>query len=410
MVDGYVIKSFCFNNADTFSGVAEGRTDSPLLSEEQWTSLSKRTGFSGLDICLRDSSDEEMWTMSMTVSTKEKGNAGFDPVDIRITYDSPEEQQLVNLLAKDFERYSSTKPLISTLSDTVLLEQLIVTVHYAKGSRLLNLDERKLEVLKSIFAQAKGVLWVTFGGSGNDKDAGAGAVSGFLRVIRAENGGMNYVACNVENEELSNPELVEVISKVFSKAFSNSNMNSPEKDLEYAVQNGRIMIPRLVEDKLANTALIGQSSKREPEDQSLWQEDSCLSLDMGHVGLLDTFQFVHHDTCSSEIHHDEVEIEVKTAGLNFHDLLVATGQLPDQNRYGCACAGIITTIGKAIHHFKTGDRVGAIASPSFANRVRVSQDLVSIMPDTMTFETGASISAVFTTSYYYIHHAARLRK
>ena len=346
--------------------------------------------------------------MSMMVSTKKNGNGEVDPFDIRIIYDTPQERDLVTVLAKECERFSSTKPRISALSETDPMEQLIVIVDHASGSLLLDLDEKSLSVLKSIFAQAQGVLWITFGNSGTCKDAGAGAVSGFVRTLRSENGGMNYATCEMEALKFTKLKLAQIISKVFAKAFSKSNMGSSVKDLEYAVRNGRIMIPRLMEDKLANEATMSQASKPEPEEQYLWQGDSCLSLDMGHVGVLDTFQFVHSEKGSDEICHDEVEIEVKAVGLNFHDLMVATGQLPDPNGYGVECAGIITKLGKATHHLEVGDRVCAIAPSSFASRVRTSQTLVSVMPDTMTMEVGASIPSVFTTSYYCIYHAARL--
>lgn len=399
-----------FEDADLFAGVTEGRTDGPLLSEEQWTSLLKRTGYSGLDICLRDSLDEEMWTMSMIVSTKENVNADTDPFDIRIIYDDSWERNLVSCLGTEFERCSGIKPLISALTETEPLEQLIVVVDHTNGSLLIDLDERKLGVLKSIFAQAKGVLWITFGGSGNGKNAGAGAVPGIIRTLRSENGGMNYVTCDIDANEMSTEELARAISKVFAKAFSKSNMISPVKDLEYAIWNGRIMIPRLVEDELANEATMKQSSKRETEEQTLWQEDSCLCLDMNHIGLLDTFQFVHSGIMSGILRPDEVEVEVKAVGLNFHDLMVATGQLPDPDGYGVECAGIITKVGKATHGLKTGDRVCAFAPSSFASRARTPGSVVSIMPDSMDFITGASIPSVYCAAYYCVHYAARLRR
>ncbi len=401
---------FSFLMLTSLPGIHEGRTDSPLLSEEQWASLLKRTGYSGLDICLRDSSDDEMWTMSMMVSTKLNKTPASENFGIRIVYDDPEELNIVNSLAKEFELSTSTTSSISALPESDPTEEYAVIIDHASRSILLDLDEKKLDVLKMILAQAKGVLWITFGGSGNRKNAGAGAVSGILRTLRSENEGMDYAACDVEAENFLKPELVRAISKIFIKVFSKSNANSSPKDFEYAVQDGRLMIPRIVEDKLANSGIATQPLKREPEEQVLWQEDSWLYLDMGHLGLLDTFQFVHSEKFSNDINHDEVEIEVKAVGLNFHDLMVATGQLPDPNGYGVECSGIITRLGKAAHNLNLGDRVCAIAPTSFASRVRASQTLVNIMPDTMTFDVGASIPSVFTASYYSIHHAARLRR
>ena len=351
-----------------------------------------------------------MWSLLMMISTKKDANEGCDALEAQIIYDTPQELTFVNILAERLESFSSIKTDISILSESDPRKQFVIIVDRASGSILLDLDERKLEVLKSIFAQAEGVLWITIGGSENTDNAGAGGVTGLIRTLRSESGGLNYLTCDVEAEDLSKPAAAQVISKLVAKAFSKSCMGSSVRDLEFAVRNGRVMLPRLVEDRSANQAIMTETSRRGLEEQPLWQENSCLCLAMGHVGLLDTFHFVHSDRCSDEVHDDEVEIEVKTVGLNFHDLMVATGQLPDPNGYGIECAGIITKVGKATPHLKIGDRVCAIAAGSFANRVRAIKDLVSIMPGSMEFETGASIPSVFTTSYYSIHHAARLQK
>ena len=348
--------------------------------------------------------------MSLMVSTKRNSSAELDSCGIRIVYDTQQDREFAYLMATDLERFSSTKPMISTLSEGDPFEPLIVIVDHAIGSLLLDLDERKLEVLKLIFAQAKGVLWITFGSSGTCNNTSAGAVSGLLGSLRLESGGMNYVVCDIESEDYYQPEVAQAITKVFAKTFSTSNTTSLAKDFEYAVQHGRIMVPRLVEDKLANKAIMTRPTKREPQEQPLWQEESCLCLDMGQVGLLDTFRFVHSERCSSEILHDEVEIEVKAAGLNFRDLMVSTGQLVDPDGYGVECAGVITKLGRASHHLKVGDRVCALAPFCFANRTRTHHNLVATIPDGMSFEAAASIPSAFTAAYYSIHHAARLQK
>lgn len=348
--------------------------------------------------------------MSMIVSTKLGEHQVIEQFDLRIIYDDPEELYIVNTLAKEFETSLSTNPLISAALETESMEQFVVLVDHVSESFLLNLDDRKLEFLKSMFAQAKGILWITFGGYRNGKSAGAGAVSGLLRTLRSENDGMRYVTCDVDSGDFSKPETTRAISKVFVASFSESGVNPSVRDFEYAVRDGRISIPRIVEDKIANKAIMAQASNAELEEQPLWQEGSCLCLDMGHIGLLDTFHFIHSEKTSAELPHDEVEIEVKTVGLNFHDLMVATGQLPDPNGFGTECAGIVTKVGKTACDVEVGDKVLAIAPSAFASHVRTSHIFASKMPDSMTFETGASISNVFTTAYYCVQHAARLQK
>ena len=170
------------------------------------------------------------------------------------------------------------------------------------------------------------------------------------------------------------------------------------------------MIPRIVEDNIANKATMTTASRREPEEQPLWQEDNCLTLSMGQIGLLDTFQFVHSERTSGEIDPEEVEIQVKAVGLNFLDLVIATGQLPGPNGFGIECAGIVTKLGKRAHNLKVGDRICALPPSSFSSHVRVRESLVCLIPDNMSFEIAASIPCVFSTAYYSIHYAARLQK
>ena len=43
---------------------------------------------------------------------------------------------------------------------------------------------------------------------------------------------------------------------------------------------------------------------------------------------------------------NEVEIEVKAAGLDFTDLMVAAGQITCGDGFGSECSGIVTKAGK----------------------------------------------------------------
>ena len=261
----------------------------------------------------------------MMVSTKNDANEGCGALETHITYDTPQELPFVNLLARQLESFLSIETQVSMLSESYPRQPFVIIVDRASSSILLDLDERKLEVLKSIFAQAEGVLWITVGGFEGADNAGAGGVTGFLRTLRSESGGLNYVTCAVEAKDLSKPALAQTISKLFAKTFSKSYMGSSVRDLESAVRNGRIMLSRLVEDRSANQAIIAEIPRRKPEEQPFCQENSCLCLDMDRVGLLDTFQFVHSNRYSNEIYDNEVEIKIKTIDLNFYNLIVVIG-------------------------------------------------------------------------------------
>jgi acyl transferase domain-containing protein/NADPH:quinone reductase-like Zn-dependent oxidoreductase/acyl carrier protein/NADP-dependent 3-hydroxy acid dehydrogenase YdfG len=115
---------------------------------------------------------------------------------------------------------------------------------------------------------------------------------------------------------------------------------------------------------------------------------------------------------------DEVEIEVRTAGLNFRDVMYAMGLLPDEAvedgfcgpTLGMEVAGIVTGVGAAVVELSPGDAVIAFAPASFANRVRTRSLAVARKPADWSFAAAATVPTAFFTAYYALHELARLRE
>ncbi len=115
---------------------------------------------------------------------------------------------------------------------------------------------------------------------------------------------------------------------------------------------------------------------------------------------------------------DEVEIEVRTAGLNFRDVMYAMGLLPDEAvedgfcgpTLGMEVAGLVTQVGAAVSDLNAGDAVIAFAPASFANRVRTRALAVARKPAHWSFAAAATVPTAFFTAYYALHELARLRE
>jgi len=108
----------------------------------------------------------------------------------------------------------------------------------------------------------------------------------------------------------------------------------------------------------------------------------------------------------------EVEIRVRTSGLNFRDVLRVLGMYPgeDGSPLGVECGGEISAIGEGVKDFNIGDRVLAIATGSFGGYVNTDANLVTQIPDDMTLEEAATIPSVFLTTYYALHTLAKIKK
>jgi phthiocerol/phenolphthiocerol synthesis type-I polyketide synthase C len=113
---------------------------------------------------------------------------------------------------------------------------------------------------------------------------------------------------------------------------------------------------------------------------------------------------------------DEVEIEVRAAGLNFRDVMFAMGQLPDEaleNGFagpslGMEMSGIVLAAGARVQGLHAGQEVIAFASASFSSRVVTKADAVVRKPAGWSFEAAATVPAAFLTAYYAVHHLGRL--
>jgi len=114
----------------------------------------------------------------------------------------------------------------------------------------------------------------------------------------------------------------------------------------------------------------------------------------------------------------EVEIAVEAAGLNFLDVLLALGVMPNEAggepgaplRLGGECAGTVVAVGEGVHGLSVGDAVMALARGAFATHVSVSASLVLPRPAELSAVAAAALPVVYLTAYYALEHVARLTR
>lgn len=104
----------------------------------------------------------------------------------------------------------------------------------------------------------------------------------------------------------------------------------------------------------------------------------------------------------------EVLIETKACGVNFADCCVRMGVYSSANEFvgwpitpGFEVSGIIKEVGKGVSSFSKGQRViGITFFNGYTTHLTLPENQVFHLPETLTFEQGASISVVFLTAYY----------
>jgi NADPH2:quinone reductase len=109
----------------------------------------------------------------------------------------------------------------------------------------------------------------------------------------------------------------------------------------------------------------------------------------------------------------EVVIDMAAASLNFPDLLVIAGryQFKPEPPFvpGAEGAGTISGVGPDVTHLKPGQRVMAVGvQGAFADKWVIDASAVIPIPDDMDFDTAASLTLAFGTSYHALKQRAAL--
>ena len=112
----------------------------------------------------------------------------------------------------------------------------------------------------------------------------------------------------------------------------------------------------------------------------------------------------------------EVLIEVEAAGLNFLDVLVALGALPDDAtgadghgpRIGGECAGRIISVGEGVTDLHPGQAVVALGTRAFGSHVLAPSAACAPVPPGLGWEEAATVPLVFMTVYQALQNVGRL--
>jgi acyl transferase domain-containing protein/NADPH:quinone reductase-like Zn-dependent oxidoreductase/NADP-dependent 3-hydroxy acid dehydrogenase YdfG len=164
-----------------------------------------------------------------------------------------------------------------------------------------------------------------------------------------------------------------------------------------AFRNQSRLVPRLV--RLPSVTETGPSPQQIAES---------VQLDVSQAGVLENLRWSPLERAAPG--PGEVEIQVQVTGLNFRDVLCALGMYPGKTgALGAECSGIVTRTGQGVEELKPGDKVMAVASGGFSTYVKLRADHVASLPAGITLAEAASIPVAFLTTFYGLHHLARMK-
>ncbi|KAJ5327981.1 hypothetical protein N7452_008371 [Penicillium brevicompactum] len=321
----------------------------------------------------------------------------------------------------DLPHLQSLLQKLNVTADVVLLEnadptptQACIMLTELSKPVLTAPTEAEWSALKRIAHASAGALWVTRGSGGDIcTNPEASLTQGFTRTIRSETGDRPIVTLDLDGTHpLAAQATAECIANVFQRVLVSGGGVMEHELIE---RGGILLVPRLVQDIEASERIqekSGQNAQVKPSLRPLGEVGASRLL-VETPGLLDSLHFAPDERTNGMLAQQQVEVDVKAAGINFKDVMMAMGQIPVED-LGCECSGVISAIGEEIasdpHGLRVGDGVMCLSSGSFCTKLRLDAKLAERIPDTMSFETAAAIPITHVTAYHSLHNIARLRK
>ncbi|MFC3582666.1 beta-ketoacyl synthase N-terminal-like domain-containing protein, partial [Streptantibioticus rubrisoli] len=205
-------------------------------------------------------------------------------------------------------------------------------------------------------------------------------VWGLVRSAQAENPG-RFVLVDLDDHDVSAAALPTALA-------------SGEPQL--AIREGALHAPRLARPTAYETLTP-------PQDAATWR------LDITDKGTLENLALVGLPEAARPLETGEVRVDMRAAGVNFRDVVLALGMVPDQEVLGSEGAGVVLEVGPGVTGLAPGDPVMGLFTGAFGPVAITDRRLVVKMPSGWSFTQAASVPVVFLTAYHALRHDAGLR-
>jgi len=307
------------------------------MLEKRWNEILRDTGFSGVDFSLPDTTDAvthqgtTMISRATTAIKQLSDNASApglpqaqESEKIVLVDTNPDTLSNSEIIKSHISEYHKLRGEIEEAVDFCNLQPdgRICILLELESSILRDMTEPRLEILKKLFSQSKGILWVTKGASHLPTNPDLSLISGLLRTLRIETG---RPLVHLDLDPSSDLETSSnAIAKVYKSSFENSDIES-----EFVEREGVILIPRHMEDDQTGISIAARIGNSTPELDTIPQTGRSLKLKIAQHGLLDTFYFDDDLRGADELPHDHIEIEIKANALNFRDVMIVSGLIDD---------------------------------------------------------------------------------
>ena len=378
-----------------------------ILSQEAWNSAFQDIGYESADICVPDHVNPDLHSMSMLVATPKSKkpialqNERYVIIVARGSFMQREVASQIQKSISERENCSCNTSDVQVIEPDILKSASVVSLLELDSPALALVSKELLATWQIVINLAKTILWVTGGGGRVTQDPRMALINGFANTLRSEYHDRPFAILALEATSAKYTMAVNVLWVLENAGNTMS---------DYVQRGDMICVSRVRDAKKLNDQIWSRLKRPKPDMQPFVSENlRTLTLTIASPGLLNTLCFVDDTDSLLPLGPSEVLIQVKATGVNFKDIMVAMGQLPEKV-LGQECSGIIHSIGSNVHDLIAGDRVCCLVGGAYKTYVRCHISAVSKIPDNYSFARAAALPVVYCTAYYALLNIGRLKK
>ncbi|KAK8030030.1 polyketide synthase [Apiospora rasikravindrae] len=280
---------------------------------------------------------------------------------------------------------------------------MIIATMESEAPMVSTMSEAQMRSMKVMTNRASLILWICHAGFIAGENPEYAPVLGLSRAVMLEQPSLRFAVLDIDDVKNNIKNTAHNIRKVVDQL-----MTTRDAELELSQKDQVIHSARW-------EPLDGLNSQfRLKQDEGLLEvpieEAGPCQLHISHPGQMDTIHFISKDY-TKPLLADQVEIEVKSVGMNAKDLYVLGAKVDTRDvSCSCECAGLVLSVGSDVTHLRPGDRVVAMAPGHFATHERLPHWALCKLEEDESYVEASTIPIVFSTAIYGLIHRAQLKR
>lgn len=284
-------------------------------------------------------------------------------------------------------------------------------------------SEAQFVAFQAVVASAHKILWITHGAYADSMCPQSNIISGLSRSIRSETT-MPFATLDLD-VNFNFDSIAEVVQNVLRIAFGTS---SSLQEMEFSHKEGQLFVPRVVNDEAMNEFAYLQTDPLAMQLQPFGQhqaENRSLRMQFetkaaGTSRAITGVYFTDDDsTSAAPLADDEIEFEVKAAGVGAWDVMAILGECGPCTS-GIQASGIVKRVGRHLTdpRIQKGCRIACFSTAiikknglsAFATLARTTTSMVfPLMSSEISFEHAAALPLAYSTAYHSLIDQARVQ-